>query len=82
MMTEYSDGTKVHKDDFGGSNFPDGGYRMNDIFGDKDYFYNQPPSSSCTSIRLGDNTQEPFSRVHKDVWASTRRTVVCMGKCT
>ena len=78
-MTEYSDGTGIHRDDFVGTNFPDNGWNTMDIWGDLDYFQNQPPSSSCTSIRLGDNTEDLYYNVHKDNDKNRKRTVVCMG---
>ena len=78
-MTEYSDGTSVHKDDFVGKNFPDNGWATQDIWGDLDYFRNQPPSSSCTSVRLGDNTEDPYAKVSNHINKNERRTIVCMG---
>ena len=80
IMTEYSDGTSVHKDDFVGKNFPDNGWATQDIWGDLDYFRNQPPSSSCTSIRLGDNTIDPYAKVSGHINRNERRTIVCMGR--
>ena len=79
-MTEYSDGTSVRQPDFVGANFPDSGWPMQDIFGDLDYFHNQAPSSSCTSIRIGDNTEDVYNIVHHHLNENQRRPVVCMGR--
>ena len=76
-MTEYADGTSVRNTDFTGTNFPD--TLGADVFGDLDYFDIQPPSSSCTSIRIRDNTDGPYSLVHPHLNENKLRTVVCMG---
>lgn len=85
LLDQYSDGTKVFRNDFNDDRYPnnrkDQVARLYTKFGDLDYFYHSPPSAACTSIRLFKSTDDDNVYSNVDSWnqEDQKRSVVCLG---